>query len=257
MAGDWIKMRADLFAHPKVFSLAEHFAKDEMWVVGALFAFWAWADKHCVDGRVDGATSRLVDRATRVDGLAAALVSVGWLQLDDAGITIPNFGEHNGDSAKERSLKNQRQARWREKQAGQNVDGKASTRPSTEASTREEKRREEKKEEQESPPSKKVSKAKRQSFTDWANALASDAIAADDKIFGWAQTVGIPREWIAIAWWIFEARYEDADTAYSDWRAVFRKAVREDWLKAWRQTRTGDWELTTAGIQAQREMANA
>lgn len=146
MAGDWIKMRADLLGHPKVDNLAQLMGKDELFVVGALFAFWSWADKHSVDGRVDGATSRLVDRATRVDGIADALASVGWLVLDDAGITIPGYDEHNGESAKERSLKNQRQARWRERKSSGLVDAKPSTPASTPPSTREEKRREEKKE---------------------------------------------------------------------------------------------------------------
>lgn len=144
MAGDWIKMRADLFTHPKVFRIAEILGKDELYTVGALFCFWAWADKHCVDGLVDGATSRLIDRATRVDGLSDALMAVGWLEIDNAGAHIPRFGEHNGDTAKERSLKNQRQARWRAGKTLESVDGEASTSSSTKASTREEKRREEK-----------------------------------------------------------------------------------------------------------------
>lgn len=141
MAGDWIKMRADLFTHPKVFKIADKLKKDELYVVGALLAFWSWSHQHAVDGRVDGATSHLIDRATRVDGLADALVSVGWLEVDETGIGIPRFEVHNGDSAKERSLKNERQARWRERKKGGEVDGGASTTPSTKASTREEKRR--------------------------------------------------------------------------------------------------------------------
>lgn len=149
MAGDWIKMRADLFTHPKVDRICELLGKDEFYVVGALFAFWAWADKHAVDGRVDGGTSRLVDRATRADGLASALIAVSWLAEDASGISLPNFQEHNGDSAKERSLKNQRQARWREKKAAENVDASVDAPVSTKASTREEKRREEEKKEEE------------------------------------------------------------------------------------------------------------
>lgn len=136
-------MRADLFTHPKVFKMAALLGKDELHVVGALLAFWAWAHSHAVDGRVDGATSHLVDRATRVDGLSASLVAVGWLIVDADGVTIPRFDVHNGDSAKERNLKNERQSRWRERKKSGLVDDKASTPPSTKASTREEKRREE------------------------------------------------------------------------------------------------------------------
>ncbi len=144
MAGEWIKMRADLFTHPKVFKIADLLGKDELHVVGALLAFWAWAHSHAVDGRVDGATSHLIDRATRVPGLSDALVSVGWLEFDDAGVAIPRFDVHNSDSAKERTLKNERQARWRDRKKNGLVDAQASTSASTQASTREEKRREEK-----------------------------------------------------------------------------------------------------------------
>lgn len=151
MAGEWVKMRADLFTHPKVFKIASALNKDELYVVGALLAFWSWAHSHAVDGRVDGATSHLIDRATRAPGLSDALVSVGWLEVDDSGITIPRFEAHNSDSAKERTLKNERQSRWRERKKNGSVDAEPSTEPSTELSTelstepstREEKRREE------------------------------------------------------------------------------------------------------------------
>lgn len=142
MASDWIKMRADLFTHPKVFKIADSLGADELYIVGALLSFWAWAHAHAVDGRVDGATSHMIDRATRVDGLSAALVSVGWLHVDDDGVTIPRFEVHNGDSAKERTLKNERQSRWRERKRSKSVDAPVDGEASTSASTREEKRRE-------------------------------------------------------------------------------------------------------------------
>lgn len=141
MAGDWIKMRADLFTHPKVFAIASKLDKDELFVVGALLAFWGWAHAHAVDGRVDGATSHLVDKVTRVNGLAGALIDVGWLEVDAVGVSIPRFEVHNSDSAKERALKNERQSRWREKKRAEDVDAKPSTGASTRPSTREEKRR--------------------------------------------------------------------------------------------------------------------
>jgi len=148
MAGDWIKMRADLRDDPAVFRLAEVLGLDELHVIGSLFCFWAWADKHTVDGHVDGATSRLVDKVSMVHGFADALVLVGWLKLDERGIQIPNFERHNGQSAKDRGLKNARQNRWRTNKNkdldGVNcVDGSVDGHASTNASTREEKRREE------------------------------------------------------------------------------------------------------------------
>jgi hypothetical protein len=142
MAGDWIKMRSDLHDDPAVYKLAEILEVDELHVVGALFCFWAWADKHAVDGHVDGATTRLVDKVSSTQGFAAAMKSVGWLIQTEKGVSIPNFDRHNGESSKERGLKNARQARWR---AGKlvSVDALPSTSPSTKSPTREEKRREE------------------------------------------------------------------------------------------------------------------
>ena len=141
MSGDWIKMRVDLRDDPAVFKLAEILKVDELHVVGCLFCFWAWADKHAVDGRVDGATSRLVDKVSSTIGFADALVKVGWLSVFDGWIELPNFERHNGASAKERGLKNARQARWRAKRDDP-VDASPSTQETTNPSTREEKRRE-------------------------------------------------------------------------------------------------------------------
>lgn len=143
MAGEWIKMRADLLDDPTVDRLAEALGIDMLTAVGALFCFWSWADKYSVDGRVDGATSRLIDKVSHKPGFCDALVSVGWLEIIDGGIQIPRFDRHNGQSAKERSLKNQRQARWRESKVDGKKDDSPSTQASTSPSTREEKRREE------------------------------------------------------------------------------------------------------------------
>lgn len=139
MAGDWIKMRSDLSDDPAVFKIASVLKLDRFSVVGRLHAFWAWADKHAVDGRVDGASSLLVDDVVRGEGFADALVQVGWLLTGEDWLEVPNHDRHNGQSAKERALKNARQARWRQGK-DESVDGSSSTDPST----REEKRRREK-----------------------------------------------------------------------------------------------------------------
>lgn len=148
MAGDWIKMRMDLADDPAVYRISALTKLDRLSVVGRLYAFWAWADKHAVDGCVDGATSTVVDDVVRLDGFSSAMVSVRWLEVGEDYIAIPNHDRHNGESAKERCLKNQRQSRWREGKKKEYVDVNSSTSPSTspstDASTREEKRREDK-----------------------------------------------------------------------------------------------------------------
>ena len=109
------------------------------------------------------------------------------------------------------------------------------------------------------PVPKKEKRVKREvTLTDWIVGLDGElAVPAEDPIFDWAAKVGIPRDWIALAWWAFEGRYtgdgQGRAKTYADWRATFRNAVREDWLKLWRSGPEG-YVLTTAGQQAQREM---
>jgi hypothetical protein len=109
--------------------------------------------------------------------------------------------------------------------------------------------------EREARASKGKSKAPEVTLPEWIEGLAGgDALAADDPLFAWAEQAGIPRDWIALAWWAFEARYTDNPKRYADWRAVFRRAAKEDWLKLWRVDRGGGYSLTTAGEQVRREM---
>lgn len=143
MAGEWIKMRADLHDDPAVFRLSTLLKTDKFSVIGRLHTFWSWVDRHSVDGRVDGAASTYVDEVVRQEGFADALVVVGWLVVDETGISVPKFDRHNGDSAKNRAQKSERQARWRANKGDSVVVG-VDAKPSTQAPTREEKRREEK-----------------------------------------------------------------------------------------------------------------
>jgi hypothetical protein len=184
MSGDWIKMRVDLREDPAVFRLAKLTKLDRLSVVGRLWAFWSWADKHAVGGSIAGADAADVDEIVDKNGFAEALREVGWLELGDGCIAIPKHDRHTGDCAKERSLKNARQARWRQSRGG-DVDGDASTDASTDGrvdgrvdgdastrpSTREEKRREEKEKEKDPlaslPPPQKPSVKGSRLPADW------------------------------------------------------------------------------------------
>lgn len=89
-------------------------------------------------------------------------------------------------------------------------------------------------------------------LTDWTDTLpdGSFAIPPEDPIFDWAAKAGIPPDWIDLAWRAFADRYgpNGAGKAkrYADWRAVFRTAVKDDWLHVWRHTPQG-FVLTTVG----------
>lgn len=143
MAGEWIKVDRGTPDKPEIFKMARQLKCDRDLVFGKLIRLWAWFDQNSVDGVVDGMVSTDVDAVVDMDEFFNALKSVNWCDSDDenARIWLTNFDRHNGETAKKRALKNNRQARYREGLKGS--DGRVDTSPSTDASTREEKRREE------------------------------------------------------------------------------------------------------------------
>lgn len=110
MAGEWIKMRTNLWDDPRVSRLCDLVDQPEAMVVGALYWLWAMADEHSEDGLLPGLTLRTIDRKTGVPGMGLALVQIGWLADSEAGVTVVNFAEHNGVSAKRRCSEAKRKA---------------------------------------------------------------------------------------------------------------------------------------------------
>lgn len=141
MAGDWIKMRDDLYDDPAVISIGASTGLDEYGVVGRLHKLWSWADRHSLDGNALSVTSAWIDRYLSCDNFADSLFQAGWLTGMDGALSLPNFDRHNGETAKKRAQTNKRVAEHREKQRNGNAD--SVTHNVTESVTREEKRREE------------------------------------------------------------------------------------------------------------------
>jgi hypothetical protein len=102
MAGDWIKMRSNLWDDPRVAKLCDLTDANEATVVGGLYWLWATADQHTEDGCLPGLTLRQIDRKTGIPGFAAALIAIDWLHDDPQGVVVTRFEEHNGASAKKR-----------------------------------------------------------------------------------------------------------------------------------------------------------
>lgn len=138
MSGDWIKMQANLPDKPEVWQIAGILGIDADSVVGKLLRVWAWFDAHTENGNASGVTFALVDRITSVTGFAEALLLSGWLEQNGSELCIPNFVRHNGKTAKNRALTNERVAKNRA--SGNAARNAASV---TKTVTREEKRREE------------------------------------------------------------------------------------------------------------------
>lgn len=133
MAGDWIKMRADLFTHPKVVRIASAHRTDTLRAVGALMSVWCLFDAHSEDGRLDGYTPETLDMHLRWPGFSESMIGVGWLEFDGESLVLPRFDAHNGQSAKRRAQEADRKREARKSSADE-ADTKR---------TREEKRREE------------------------------------------------------------------------------------------------------------------
>lgn len=118
MSTPWIKVRTNLFNDPRVVCIAETLGLDRYAVIGRLVAFWAWADEYTVDGNGLIVTSAFIDQQFTCMGLATALRKVGWLRGEEGNLSIPNFTEHNGQSARSRSLTADRVKAHKQKRSG-------------------------------------------------------------------------------------------------------------------------------------------
>lgn len=134
MAGDWIKMRSDLFTHPKVVRMASALKADTLRTVGGLMSVWCLFDAHSEDGQLDGYTPEVLDAHLRWDGFSEAMIAVDWLlHHDSEGLALPRFDTHNGQCAKRRAQDSERKREIR----------KTSASDADKNRTREEERREE------------------------------------------------------------------------------------------------------------------
>lgn len=132
MAGDWIKMRADLHTHPKVVRMASALKADRLRIVGGLHSAWCLFDVHSVVGLLDGYSADTLDDLIGFPGFSRAMMAVGWLEENGESLVMPRFEAHNGQSAKRRAQDADRKRNVR----------KASASEADKKRTREEKRRE-------------------------------------------------------------------------------------------------------------------
>jgi hypothetical protein len=85
----WIKFETCTSDKPEVWQIAQSLGIDPDAVVGKLLRVWAWFDEQTEDGNAPSVTKALL---------------VGWMVEKDGQLSIPNFGRHNGDTAKKRAL---------------------------------------------------------------------------------------------------------------------------------------------------------
>jgi hypothetical protein len=159
MAGDWIKMRGNLWDDPRVSRLCDLTDQPEAMVIGALYWLWSSADSHTEDGLMPGLSLKGIDRKSGVPGFGKALLDVGWIAEVEGGIAIVRFDEHNGKSAKRRSMEAKRKGEVR-KVSASDAD-KSKTESGKDAELELEKELEKEKDKKSPPVSPQGGKAKR------------------------------------------------------------------------------------------------
>lgn len=172
MAGDWTKMRTDLYRDPKVCIIADiltqpkgalacyvmHNTGRDMSVtrnvtrnatVGALVT--VWGVMRLRGKRIDNdliirhGTLNVIDDLADLAGFGAAMASVEWAAETPEGLVFPNFFEHYNVDPKEEKKSNsaERQRRYRERKKAES-DENVTSRVTSQSNAREEKSRVEK-----------------------------------------------------------------------------------------------------------------
>lgn len=263
MAGEWIKVRTNLWDDPRIGQLCELTDQSEAAVIGGLYWLWATADEHSSDGLLHGMTTRTIDRKTGVQGLGKALVTIGWLTESDAGVTVSRFDEHNGASAKQRA---QTAKRVSTHKANAKVTEPALPEQQetvTTALPREDKN----KEEPPKPPATpaggsvralrpKAESTTLKTFLDACKAAGERPIREYSPLWLYAEEAGLPQDYVALAWVEFCRRFGKGGvkeaSKQKSWQQTFRNYVERNYLKLWAIDREGAYFLTADGKQAQK-----
>ena len=111
----WIKIDVDTPSKPAIVRLANDCGVSRGDAFLAFFRLYSWLDEQTADGTLY-ADPEEVDAVARLPGAATSLANSGWLAFAaDGRLTVSNWQEHNGQSAKRRALDAKRQNERREK----------------------------------------------------------------------------------------------------------------------------------------------
>lgn len=101
----WIKIQTTLPTAPEVLKLATLLNVSRREALGIAVEWFAWLDAQCLDEHTKINANDL-DLVMDVQGLANALISVGWICADNETneLLVVDFDKHNSQSAKTRAL---------------------------------------------------------------------------------------------------------------------------------------------------------
>lgn len=129
MAGDWIKWQRGLSRKPEVLRMSAKLQRSRHEIAALLMEVWEWTDEQVADPDEDGnAIVRIesgqarafIDHLTGLLGFADAMSAEKWIEFRSAHVAFPNWGRHNGKSAKRRALDAERK---RSERSGDEEDG--------------------------------------------------------------------------------------------------------------------------------------
>jgi hypothetical protein len=126
MAGDWMPVELSTPDKPEVFQMAGMLEIDPDAVLGKLLRVWAWFDQQTKDGNAPVTLIVLLDRMTGVSGFCKCMETVGWLEISENFVTMPNFSRWNGKGAKKRLNTQRRVAAYRARNDACNAECNAS-----------------------------------------------------------------------------------------------------------------------------------
>lgn len=111
----WIKIDVDTPQKPAIVRMAHDCGCSRGDAFLAFFRLYSWLDEQTADGSLF-ADPEEVDAVARLKGAAASLASSGWLSFSaDGRLTVTNWQEHNGASAKARALHAKRQNEYKDR----------------------------------------------------------------------------------------------------------------------------------------------
>jgi hypothetical protein len=151
MSQAWIKLETVTPDKVEIGRIATALGMDPYAVLGRLIWIWSYWDAHSTNGRIDGIDIAFLDRLISCPDFSQAVVAVGWMKVDERGISLPHFDRHNGATAEARALTARRNEKYRgQKPERHKRDARRDGAPTHSASP--EKRREEEKREEEILP---------------------------------------------------------------------------------------------------------
>lgn len=115
MSGDWLKVEVGTPDKPAIKQVARMCGCSTAEAFLAWFRLWSWFDSLTEDGTLFFVKPEDCDEQAGLQGLAAALVSVRWLEFDDRGAVVIGWEKHNGTTAKSRANTAKRVAKFRSK----------------------------------------------------------------------------------------------------------------------------------------------